>query len=105
MPVAQGVDAGTQVVQVNTTDLLYQPNVHTVQYDLPSILDIEYTHEGAKTNESQVRVFEEHGLGNPEKDESALEWSCAHFLGQGSTGTVTLWVGVDESKTIVEVRH
>lgn len=107
-PVAQGVDAGTQVAQVNTTNFLYQPNFRAVNQELPPMLNIndgeeksEKEREAAKRR--RMRRFEDAGLCDPGREGRNLEWRCANILGQGSTGTVTLWVGVDESGTIAEV--
>ena len=107
-PVAQGVDAGTQAAQVNTTNFLYQPNFRAVNQELPPMLNInngeekpEKEREAAKKR--RMRRFEEAGLCDPGREGRNLEWRCANILGQGSTGTVILWVGVDESRTIAEV--
>jgi hypothetical protein len=51
----------------------------------------------------RMRRFEEAGLCDPGREGRNLEWRCANILGQGSTGTVTLRVGFDESVTIAEV--
>ena len=107
-PVAQGVDAGTQTAQVNTTNFLYQPNLRTVNQDLPLMLNLNDDEDkGEKEREAakrrRMRRFEEAGLCDPGREGRNLEWRCANILGQGSTGTVTLWVGVDESRTIAEV--
>jgi hypothetical protein len=107
-PVAQGVDAGTQAAQVNTKNFLYQPNFRAVNQELPPMLNTnddedkdEKEREAAKRR--RMRRFEEAGLCDPGREGRDLEWRCANILGQGSTGTVTLWIGVDESRTITEV--
>jgi hypothetical protein len=51
----------------------------------------------------RMRRFEDAGLCDRGREGRNLEWRCANILGQGSNGTVTLWVGVDESGTIAEV--
>jgi hypothetical protein len=61
----------------------------------------EKEREAAKRR--RMRRFEDAGLCDPGREGRNLEWRCANILGQGSTGTVTLWVGVDESRTISEV--
>ena len=107
-PVAQGVDAGTQAAQVNTTNFLYQPNLRTVNQELPPMLNIDDGEEKgekerAAAKRRRMRRFEDAGLCDPGREGRNLEWRCANILGQGTTGTVTLWVGVDESRTIAEV--
>ena len=107
-PVAQGVDAGTQAAQVNTTNFLYQPNFRAVNQELPPMLNTNHGEdEGEKEIEAakgrRIRRFEEAGLCDPGREGRNLEWRCANILGQGTTGTVILWVGVDESRTIAEV--
>ncbi|KAH8627019.1 hypothetical protein IG631_19037 [Alternaria alternata] len=107
-PVAQGVDAGTQAAQVDTTNFLYQPNLRTVNQELPPMLNIDDGEEKSEkereaAKKRRMRKFEDAGLCDPGREGRNLEWRCANILGQGSTGTVTLWVGVDESGTIAEV--
>ena len=76
--------------------------------DLPLMLNLNDDEDkGEKEREPakrrRMRRFEEAGLCDPGREGRNLEWRCVNILGQGSTGTVSLWVGVDESRTIAEV--
>ncbi|KAG9193986.1 hypothetical protein G6011_04021 [Alternaria panax] len=107
VPTAQGVDAGTQAAHVNTTDLLNLPSLRVVNQNLPPMLEISDSEEEDEqkrkaASERRKRKLEKAKLCNPGQEESTKDWRCTHLLGRGATGTVTLWVGVDESRTIVE---
>ena len=76
--------------------------------ELPPMLNTNDGEEESKkareaAKRRRMRRFEEAGLCDSGREGRNLEWRCANILGQGSTGTVTLRVGFDESVTIAEV--
>jgi hypothetical protein len=81
---------------VNNTNFAYMAAAAQMNARLPPMS--EGNLDGARK-----RKLLEAGLGDPERERTGKRWHGAHFLGQGATGSCSLWLRTDRDDNIDEV--
>jgi hypothetical protein len=79
----------TKKAHINTTTFPFWPDLSTVRDELPA--------------EETGKEWLEQGLYYPDKEAAGARWYGVHLLGEGATGRVGLWVGLNEESSIKEV--
>jgi hypothetical protein len=97
-------EPSTKRPKVNTTMFPFWPNVSDTKDTVP-VDNVEDTSDTEKQQEERRQArWLALALTYPEKDILDGRWHGVHFLGEGSTGQVGLWIRVDDQRLIREVR-
>ncbi|KAJ4317772.1 hypothetical protein N0V94_004770 [Neodidymelliopsis sp. IMI 364377] len=80
---------------VNNTNFTYMAAAAQMNARLPSMPE-------GNLDGSKKRTLLEAGLGDPERERIGKRWHGAHFLGQGATGSCSLWLRTDRNDNIDE---
>jgi hypothetical protein len=98
-------DGGEARPKVNTTIFPFWPNLSDTTDTVP--VDAMEDTSGNEEEQEERRQARWLALALTYREEENLEgqWYGVHFLGEGSTGQVGLWIRVDDQKLIREVRH
>jgi hypothetical protein len=88
--------------KANTTNFTFMPQSGDLDAPLPDFIMLE---ENASKDDHH-NVFEQTAesgtllLNDPDKS----TWHCSHILGEGSNGRASLWLKLDETNQIIDVR-
>ncbi|KAF2818667.1 hypothetical protein CC86DRAFT_413787 [Ophiobolus disseminans] len=78
-------------VKINTTAFAFWPDESALEDPLPDIED-----------DSDMDEWLRAGLSDPGREADGRRWYGTHFLGRGSTGRISLWLRVDDTKLVQE---
>ncbi|KAI8943251.1 hypothetical protein NX059_001273 [Plenodomus lindquistii] len=82
---------------MNTTNLPFMPDFQDMDAEIPTVGG-----DGERLTKAQQNQWLLSGLHFPDREEEGFRWRGAHFLGQGATGRVGLWVKTNATNTIIE---
>jgi len=106
-PVSQpenGPPSSARKRTANTTSFAFWPDPADMNDTLPNIEDSDDNDQGEEREAKRHKRWLGAGLSYPEKEAEGGTWHGAHFLGEGSTGRVGLWIRVSATKLVNDVR-